>query len=410
MRIDGSVEVPDSIVKSPTRGIDERHFRDVLGQLPTGVAIIASRGSDDVMLGMAVGSLASVSLNPPLVSFMAARTSTTFPRILETGRFVASVLSANQDHICRRFAIPGGDKFEGLAWDSAPSGLPLIQGALAWIDCGIEAVLEAGDHLIAVGSVTCLDSSRSGSPLVFFRGGYGGFATKSLMAAPQDALTKHLRLAGRARSTLETLAKALDLEAHASVAVQGHYVVAALSDAPSRSYSHSRLGYRAPLAFPVGAGLVAWEAEDDPDLTGWMPADEARSSSAVQQLARVRRRRWSVSLGHSAYDQLERVLGEVARGGGTDEEARELELIAALPSELFDPELEVDGIYNVRLLSSPVFGAEGEVVLALGLRGFDDDLSGREIEAIARQLVIAADRLTEKLGGRVPAIEEQQSL
>lgn len=387
---------------SADEGEAQRRFRDVLGQLPTGVAVIASQEDSGALIGMAVGSLASVSLEPPLVSFMAARTSSTFPRILETGRFTASVLASDQEQICRRFAIPGGAKFEGLESQAAPSGLPLIPGAMAWIDCEIVATHEAGDHIIAIGAAMSLHAAGAGSPMVFFRGGYGEFATKSLTAAPQNDLMEPLRLAGRARSILEELARELDLEAHASASVRGHYVVAALADPPDRSFAHSRLGYRAPLAFPVGASLVAWSADVEDASAGWMPADPGMWSLAKQQLERVRHRRWSLALAHPSYDKMERVMGEVARSGGVEDDERSMELVAALPPELFEPAVEIDRTYAVRLLSAPVFGPDETVVLAIGLRGFEGDLSGRELDQIATRLVEAADRLTTKLGGTVP--------
>ena len=387
---------------SGDEGHAQRHFRDVLGQLPTGVAVIASQDDSGALLGMAVGSLASVSLEPALVSFMAARTSSTFPRILDTGRFTASVLAADQEQICRRFAIPGGSKFDGLVQHAAPSGLPLIPGAIAWIDCEIVATHEAGDHIIVIAEVSSLDAAGSGSPMVFFRGGYGEFATKSLTAAPQNDLMEPLRLAGRARSILEELAQELDLEAHASAPVHGHYVVAALADPPHRSFAHSRLGYRAPLTFPVGASLVAWSPNVEDASSAWMPADAEVQVLAKQQLERVRRRRWSLALAHPSYDHLERVMGEVARAGGLTDDDRSLELVAALPPELFEPAVEIDHRYAVRLLSAPVFGPDGDVVLAIGLRGFDADLTGREVDQVATRLVAAAGRLTDKLGGRSP--------
>ena len=391
---------------SGDEGQAQRHFRDVLGQLPTGVSVVASRDDSGALLGMAVGSLASVSLDPPLVSFMAARTSSTFPKILKTGRFTANVLAADQEQVCRRFAVPGGAKFEGLDWHAAPSGLPLIPGAMAWIDCEMVATHEAGDHIIAIGAVSSLDAAGIGAPMVFFRGGYGEFVTKSLTAAPQNDLMEPLRLAGRARSILEELARELDLEAHASAPVHGHYVVAALADPPDKSFAHSRLGYRAPLKFPVGASLVAWDSSVADESAGWMPADEELRGLAKQQLERVRHRRWSLALAHPTYDQMERVMGEVARSGGGEDDERGLELLAALPPELFEPAVEIDRSYAVRLLSAPVFGPDGSVVLAIGLRGFEDDLSGRDLDQIATRLVEAADRLTEKLGGQVPGSRE----
>lgn len=157
--------------------LEAARFRQVLGHFPTGVAVItASAGSGPV--GLAVGSFTSVSLRPALVAFCAAHSSTSWPHVREAGRFCVNVLAEDQEDVCRTFAvtaISGTDKFVGLGWEPSPSGPPRLHGALAWIDCDIEAVHEAGDHQICVGRVLDLDVGDGNGPLVFYRGGYGRF-------------------------------------------------------------------------------------------------------------------------------------------------------------------------------------------------------------------------------------------
>src|SRR3546814_9749215 len=96
---------------------------------------------------MAVGSFASVSLEPPLVAFFAGRSSSTWPRIEAAGSFCVNILAEDQEGICRRFASKEDDKFAGIAWHQAGSGSPLLGGVLAWIDCDIDSVVDAGDHV-----------------------------------------------------------------------------------------------------------------------------------------------------------------------------------------------------------------------------------------------------------------------
>ncbi len=151
---------------------DSAHFRQVLGHFPTGVTIITAMDGDDPA-GLAVGSFFSVSLEPPLVGFCAARTSTSFPKVAAAGSFCANVLSSDQEAVSRVFASSGADKFRGLAWrPSAATGSPVLGDVLAWMDCTIESTVEAGDHVIVVGRVHDLDLGREGTPLVFFRAGY----------------------------------------------------------------------------------------------------------------------------------------------------------------------------------------------------------------------------------------------
>ena len=149
--------------------IDPSSFRDVLGHFATGVAVITAHDGEPV--GMAVNSFTSVSLDPPLVAFCAATSSATWPRIRAAGRFAVSVLDAAQAETCRRFASKDGDRFGGCSWSPSRGGSPVLDDALAWIDCEIDAEHEAGDHVIVVGRVTEL-ATREGEPLIFYRGGY----------------------------------------------------------------------------------------------------------------------------------------------------------------------------------------------------------------------------------------------
>jgi 3-hydroxy-9,10-secoandrosta-1,3,5(10)-triene-9,17-dione monooxygenase reductase component len=155
-----------------TPAIDQAHFRNVLGHFGSGVAIITSVDGDEPV-GMAVQSFSSLSLDPPYVFFAPAKTSTSWPRIRDTGRFCANILSEDQEELSRGFAISGGDKFGGVTWHESGNGSPILDGCLAWIDCVIETEHDGGDHSIVVGRVLELDVERDGRPLLFFRGGYG---------------------------------------------------------------------------------------------------------------------------------------------------------------------------------------------------------------------------------------------
>ncbi|WP_240660217.1 flavin reductase family protein [Streptomyces sp. WAC 01529] len=157
--------------------LDPAEFRRVLGNFATGVTVITAppRTPDEAPAGFACQSFSSLSLDPPLVSFMVARTSTTWPRIARAGVFCVNILGADQGGLCRGFAVSGADKFAGVAYDAAPvSGSPRLAGAPAWIDCTVHAVHTGGDHLIVVGRVDALGTADTDAgPLLFHRGGFG---------------------------------------------------------------------------------------------------------------------------------------------------------------------------------------------------------------------------------------------
>lgn len=151
---------------------DSARFRQVLGHFPTGVSVVAGMYEGQAV-GMAIGSFFSVSLEPPLVGFCAGRSSSTWPKLRDSGAFCISILANDQEEVARVFASRDPDKFSGIGWHRSPFGPPQIADALAWIDCSLQAAHEAGDHDIAVGAVRDLAVAREAEPLVFFRGGYG---------------------------------------------------------------------------------------------------------------------------------------------------------------------------------------------------------------------------------------------
>ena len=154
---------------------DSARFRQVLGHFTTGVTVITA-SAESGPVGLAVGSFSSVSLDPPLVGFFADKGSTSWPKIEATGSFCVNILGEHQEEVCRRFASKEPDKFAGLGWSKAGSGSPLLDGVIAWIDCDIDQVVEAGDHYLVLGAVRELEVGHDGPPLLFFRGGYGKFA------------------------------------------------------------------------------------------------------------------------------------------------------------------------------------------------------------------------------------------
>lgn len=163
-------------VPDPALPIDGATFRKVLGHYPTGVCVVTAVGADGAPCGLAVGSFTSVSLAPPLVAFFPDKGSSSWPRIAAAGRFCVNVLGSHQEALCRRFATRGQDKFAGVSHRLSSGGSPILDDVIAWIDCSLHAVHEAGDHYIVLGRVIELDVERPDRPLLFFRGKYGVFA------------------------------------------------------------------------------------------------------------------------------------------------------------------------------------------------------------------------------------------
>lgn len=158
--------------------IEPGEFRRVLGHFPTGVTVVTANG-DNGPLGVAIGSFSSISLEPPLVGFFIGLSSTSWGPIRDTGSFCVNILCHDQLSLSGTMASKTDDKFSGILWDPSPvSGSPVLPDVHAFIDCRLEDVTTVGDHELVVGRVLHLETRRDDeSPLIFYRGQYGSFAS-----------------------------------------------------------------------------------------------------------------------------------------------------------------------------------------------------------------------------------------
>jgi 3-hydroxy-9,10-secoandrosta-1,3,5(10)-triene-9,17-dione monooxygenase reductase component len=150
---------------------DARTFRDALARFATGVAFVTA-ALDGEPAGLIVNSLASVSLEPPLVSFSPSRSSLTWSRMRRAGRVGINVLGQQHERFVARATPPGANRFADLDWKLGRSGVPLLTDALTTIECEIVAEHPTGDHWIVVAQVENLHTTPTSDPLIFFAGTY----------------------------------------------------------------------------------------------------------------------------------------------------------------------------------------------------------------------------------------------
>ncbi len=156
-------------------------FRTALRNFAAGVTVVTTRDGDGRPSGLTASAFTSVSLDPPLVLVCVDHAATAHPAFRAHGWFAVNVLRQEQEGISRRFAASGGDKFDGVPCHEGETGLPLIDGALATLECRVVETYEAGDHTIFVGAVEAASVS-GGRPLVYFHGGYHGLSPDAGMA------------------------------------------------------------------------------------------------------------------------------------------------------------------------------------------------------------------------------------
>jgi flavin reductase (DIM6/NTAB) family NADH-FMN oxidoreductase RutF len=171
---------------SERSGFDALDLRRALGQYATGVTVVTTQDADGGRWGMTANSFTSVSLNPPLVLWAAAKSSPSMPAFAEATRFAVNVLAAHQHHLSRQFSVSGGDKFTGIALVppqlvadelvADPPGAsrphpPVLEGTVAHFVCRRTQTVDAGDHVVFFGEIESY-AAPGGEPLVFHSGSY----------------------------------------------------------------------------------------------------------------------------------------------------------------------------------------------------------------------------------------------
>jgi flavin reductase (DIM6/NTAB) family NADH-FMN oxidoreductase RutF/DNA-binding IclR family transcriptional regulator len=385
-------------------GIDPQRFRQVLGHFPTGVVVITGRDDDGSPAGLAIGSFSSVSLDPPLVAFFPDKSSSSWPKIEKSGSFCVNILAAEQEPICRTFATKGGDKFAELTWQPGGTGSPVLDGVVAWIDCDIDKVEEAGDHYMVIGRVRELEIARSTLPLLFFQGGYGRFSPASLSMWESD-LAMQLRSADLARPEMEAVADELGAECVVSAVAGDQMVLIATANTSRSREVPINMGQRIPFAPPLGTVFVAWAT---PEVQkAWLDrlgSDPQKRAAMLATLQEVRRHGYSVGRGRAWHSDVRQLLSRLIPGtkDPSDAELRsELHrLVRTLPADFESPATGL--AETVQTINTPVFGPDGSVVLALSLMEATGKSFGEEASGQAHRLIAAAEVVTKALGGIRP--------
>jgi flavin reductase (DIM6/NTAB) family NADH-FMN oxidoreductase RutF len=160
----------------PTPAVDAGAFREAMGSFPTGVTVVTVACDDGSMHGITVNSFSSVSLDPMLVLVCLNQTSPGVGLIERARAFAVNVLSAGQQEVSRWFANPyrpaGSAMFDGVPFEPAATGCPVLTDATASFDCRLRQSHRAGDHLIVLGEVVALVHRPELEPLIFHAGSY----------------------------------------------------------------------------------------------------------------------------------------------------------------------------------------------------------------------------------------------
>ncbi len=151
--------------------VDPDTFRSVLGRFASGVTVVTGISTDGRDFGLTVSAFSSLSLVPPQVLICIDHEASMHPVLSSARHFVVNILAADQEPLARRFSVLDGDRFEGIGFTRGQTGVAVLDDVLAYIECRTACALEGGDHTIFVGEVE-FAHARSGTPLLYYRGGY----------------------------------------------------------------------------------------------------------------------------------------------------------------------------------------------------------------------------------------------
>ncbi|WP_459981496.1 flavin reductase [Nocardioides sp. AN3] len=384
--------------------IDATRYREVMGHYPTGVVVVTGIADDGEPVGMVVGTFASVSLDPPLVSFMPTRASETFQRLRTASSYCVNVLAFDQTDVCRTMATRRSDKFDSVAWSASPLGAPMLDGAVAHIHCVPSSSMEAGDHSIEICEVTAMEVERPVAPLLFFQGGYGGFSPRTMSAKTEADLIAAVRLSEVARPQIERLARRFRCEAAVLTAVDDEELMTTASAYSGDAEMREPIGQRIPLVPPIGETYVAWAG--GAVVERWLARAADQSEDALdkhrQRLESVRAHGVAMALvdreGGSGYAELLAALAEYSAGPLTPARARAVRAVIAESGSFYDTvELDKAATYDLGSLSAPVRNPDGSVSLVLRLMQLPAGASAADVHEWAQALTDAADAVARRL-------------
>ena len=159
----------------PPGGVDAPQFRQLLGRFATGVTVLTSRTPAGGPIGMTASSVASVSLDPPLVLVSVDKIHDMHAALERATHFVVNILSADQEALSRRFAATEPDRFRGVSYRENERGIAVLEGAVAHLECEKQTAVPGGDHSVFFGLVVG-GTATDRRPLLYYRGGYAGLS------------------------------------------------------------------------------------------------------------------------------------------------------------------------------------------------------------------------------------------
>jgi flavin reductase (DIM6/NTAB) family NADH-FMN oxidoreductase RutF/DNA-binding IclR family transcriptional regulator len=355
---------------------------------------------------MIVGTFTAVSESPPLVAFMPSESSTTFPLVVQNGRFTANVLGEAHEDLCRAFARKDPERFSSGSFVRTDTGMLKVRDAVAWFEADVVQVSHVGDHAMVVGEVRDfgVGLGSSGMPLLFLRGGYGAFSVPSLHFDAK-ALGWQLRYADQSKDAVAECADELDAECTISCLVNDSVVVLGAFNVSGDSRRPAGpTGVSFPFAAPLAPTFAAW---GPPDVTkAWFEnarhlVGEVDRPALNAVLASTRRRGLTVSTGRTMARDFEALVDDPE--APKDRMAKLWRDVARESDVWPDPaDVAIEDADVVASIQVPVFGPDSTPVLAVAVSRLRSSLRRMGWDDLTSRLLRLSAELTAEVGGVLP--------
>ncbi|MEJ6548885.1 MULTISPECIES: flavin reductase family protein [unclassified Corynebacterium] len=371
-----------------------------MGHYPTGVAVVTGRAADGELLAMVVGTFSSVSLDPPLVSFMPMKASKTFGKMQECSSLCINIFGGEQESEMLSIAQRWQNKLDGIEWYPSPAGDPILKNSIAWIDTTISETIEAGDHWIVLCRVHDLEVTNSVAPLLFFQGGYGSFVGSTMMGRLRHDSLPAIHAAHSADDDLESLAESIGCEVIVYAALsEDEFATVYSALGPGVSPEH-RFASRVPIVPPIGDTYLFDKPEEVRER--WLgklgtPSDDVRRNHC-RRLEMLNDKGYVISHlpeeGSVAYEQMIEATKEYLKGPLTPFAERTIrELIGSTTVDYSQREITDDERYNVGSIVFPVRDPTGEHTMTLRLAQLPQDVDGRTVRGWITQAQAVVRRI-----------------
>lgn len=365
---------------------DPQVFRTVMGHYPTGVAVVTGRTEGGEVLALVVGTFSSVSLNPPIVSFMPMKTSRTFERLRSCDSLCINILGEEQQAEMLSIAQRRENKLEGIDWYPSPSGDPILRDSIAWIDTTMGEIVEAGDHWIVLCDVKDLQVTNAVSPLLFFQGGYGSFAGREQTSRMSHEILPSIHAAHTSSDELKNLAHSIGCEVSVFAAISDDEFATVFTELGGKATRERGFASRFPLVPPIGDSYFFDKSEELQQhwLDKLKDASEETIDRHRRRMAFMREHGYMLAFlpeeSSLAYDQMLRATEDYKKRSITPAEERDIRAtIGSTPINYDQMNLKSEKVYHIGSIVIPVRDPSGTYTMTLRLAQLPSNATGAKV-------------------------------